>query len=116
MNIRVLSSEELSNHLHKTGGVKAKAEGEYFWLDEYRKILLDKLTLNEQVDGISHNKALALARTSKEFLTHVEGQREAKENLHQSRVDYAECDFEIKRRLNLSFSKNREWNAEKANI
>jgi len=115
MNIRTLTSEELSHHLHETGGRKAKAEAEYFWLDEYRKILLDKLTLNEVDAGAAHNKSLALARTSKEFLLHVEGQREAKENLHQSRVDYAECDFEIKRRLNQSFSKNREWNAEKGN-
>ncbi len=115
MNIRTLTSEELSHRLHSTGNIKAKAEGEYFWLDEYRKILLDKLTLKEATNGVSHNKALSLARTSKEFLMHVEGQREAKESLHQSRVDYAECDFEIKRRLNISFSKNREWNAEKGN-
>jgi hypothetical protein len=115
MNIRTLTSEELSHRLHTTGNVKAKSEAEYFWLDEYRKILLDKLTLNEQDAGTAHNKALAIARTSKEFLTHIEGQREAKEQLHQSRVDYAECDFEIKRRLNLSFAKNREWNAERGN-
>jgi hypothetical protein len=115
MNIRTLTSEELSNHLYVTGKDRSKAEAEYFWLDEYRKILLDKLTLNEVDAGTAHNKSLAIARTSKEFLIHVEGQREAKEQLYQARVDYAECEFEIKRRLNLSFSKNREWNAEKGN-
>ena len=115
MNIRTLTSEELSHRLHTTGNQKAKAEGEHFWLDGYRKILLDKLTLKEAKDGVSHNKALSLARTSDEFLLHVEGQREAKEALHQARVDYAECEFEIKRRLNASFSKQKEWNAERLN-
>ena len=91
MNIRTLTSEELSHHLHATGSVKAKAEGEYFWLDEYRKILLDKLTLNEQDAGTAHNKALALARTSRDFLTHVEGQREAKEQLHAVTMPKSKC-------------------------
>ena len=115
MNIRTLTSEELSNRLYQTGKTRAKAEGEYFWLDEYRKILLDKLTLAEVDKGEPHNKSAAMARTSTEFLTHIEGQREAKEQLYQARADYSECDFEIKRRLNQSFAKNREWNAERAN-
>jgi hypothetical protein len=111
-NIRTLTSEELSHRFCECGYARAKAEREFFLLDEHRKILLDKLTLKiADEKDISHNKALSYARTSKEFEAHIDGQAIAKEELYQKRADYSECDFEIKRRLNASFSKNKEWNS-----
>lgn len=113
VNIRTLTSEKLSHRLYVTGMARATAEGQYFLLDEGRKILLDKLAIKISEDGISHTKSQSLARISDEYRIHIEGQAVAKENLYIARANYSECDFEIKRRLNLSFSKNKEWNSGK---
>jgi len=112
-NIRTLNSEELSHRFWECGKARAKAEREAFWLDENRKRLLDVLTLAIMKDeaGISHAKASSKARASTEFETHLAGQAQAIENKYQAMADYHECDFEIKRRLNLSFAKNAEYKA-----
>ena len=109
MNIRRLSSEELSHRFHECVKHRAELEGMYFSLDEHRKILLDKLTIEYSEDGTAHGKALSLARVSDEFKVHVDGQAVAKTELYQARGDVMECDFEIRRRLGNSFSKNREF-------
>lgn len=110
-NIRTLSSEQLSEHFSGCVQKRAAAEREAFYLDENRKRLLDVLTLQIMDDdsGISHAKASSRARASEEFKTHLEGQAVAIEDRWQAYGDFKECDFEIKRRLQLSFSKNREW-------
>ena len=110
-DIRTLSSEELSHHFYECYKRRAKAERQAFYLDENRKRLLDVLTLQYMDDdsGLSHAKASSRARASKEFKTHLDGQAEAVEERYDAIGAYHECDFEIKRRLNLSFAKNREY-------
>jgi len=114
-DIRTLSSEELSHRFHEAYIRRAKAEGEDFYLDENRKRLLDVLTLQIMDDdpGISHAKASSMARASKEFKTHLDGQKAARVERFEAMGAYHEVDFEIKRRLNASFAKNREWSAGK---
>jgi hypothetical protein len=114
MNIRTLKPEELSHHFSECVKRRSELEGQYFLLDENRKILLDKLTMKFAED-MAHGKALSMARTSPEFKVHVEGQAIAKQALYQARGDLAECDFEIKRRLNLSFSQNMQRKADGMN-
>lgn len=113
MNIRTLSSEELSHRFSECVARRSELEGQYFILDENRKILLEKLALDIQNDqGFAWGKSMALARTSSEFDIHIEGQGAVKHDLYQARGDVAECDFEIKRRLNLSFSQNQQRKAD----
>ena len=109
-DIRKLTSEELSEHYSNCVQKRATAEAEAFYLNETRKRLLDTLTLANMDDdpSLSHAKALSLARASKEFGIHLDGQRVAFEERWQAYGDYHECDFEIKRRLNANFSKNME--------
>lgn len=109
MNIRALSSEELSHRFSVCVSARAELEGQYFILDENRKILLEKLALDIQNDqGCAWGKSMALARTSDEFSIHIEGQGAVKHDLYQARGDVSECDFEIKRRLNRAFSQNQQ--------
>lgn len=112
-NIRTLSSEELSHHFCECYKRRAKAEREAFYLDEYRKRMLDVLTLQYMDDdsGLSHAKASSKARASEEFKVHLEGQADAIEERYDAMGAYHECDFEIKRRLNASFAKSREYSA-----
>lgn len=115
MSIRDLKSDELSHRLWETGKARADADRHYIYCDEKRKILLAELTIQYEKDnGVT--KAQSMARIDPEFQNFALTEYpESKRALSQARADYAECDFEIKRRLNLSFSKNREWNAEKGN-
>ena len=110
-DIRNISSEELSHRFHQCYKRRAKAERQAFYLDENRKRLLDVLTLQfmDEDSGLSHAKASSRARASSEFKTHLDGQAEAVEERYDAIGAYHECDFEIKRRLNLSFAKNREY-------
>lgn len=110
-NIREYSSEGLSHHFYNCYKRRAKAEREAFYLDEYRKRMLDVLTLQYMDDdsGLSHAKASSKARASDEFLKHLEGQAAAIEERYDAIGAYHEVDFEIKRRLNASFAKNREY-------
>lgn len=111
-NIRTLTSEELSDHFSNCVNKRAVAERKAFFLNENRKRLLDVLTLQiMDNEKISHAKASSRARASEEFKTHLEGQAIAVEDRWQAYGDFKECDFEIKRRLNASFSKNKEWNS-----
>ena len=114
-DIRTLSSEELSHQFYECYKRRAKAEKQAFLLDENRKRLLDVLTLQIMDDdpGISHAKASSRARASDEFKVHLDGQAEAIEEKYDAMGAYHEVDFEIKRRLNASFAKNREWSAGK---
>lgn len=113
MNIRALTGEQLSEFFSNASQRRAELEGQYFILDEHRKILLDKLALQHADDGMAWNKAQATARVSDEFDVHIEGQSITKQDLYQARGDVAICDFEIKRRLNANFTKNKEWNSGK---
>lgn len=113
-DIRRLKPEELSHHFNECVKKRAELEGQYFLLDENRKMLLDKLTL-EFAEDASQGKALSMARTSPEFKVHVEGQAIAKQGLYQARGDLAECDFEIKRRLGSAFSQNMQRKADGMN-
>jgi len=112
-DIRKLSSEELSQRFYEAYKRRALAEKAHFHLDEHRKRLLDVLTLQIMADdpGISHAKASSKARASDEFKTHLEGQAEAVQERFEAMGAYHECDFEIKRRLNVSFAKSREYSA-----
>lgn len=111
--IRTLTSEELSHRFWECGRARAKAEANAFSLGENRKRLLDVLTLQiiDNDPGTSHAKASSRARASDEFKTHIEGQTASVEARFIAMADYHECDFEIRRRLNLSFAKNQEMKA-----
>ncbi|MCK5016843.1 MAG: hypothetical protein KAS32_07200 [Candidatus Peribacteraceae bacterium] len=112
MNIRQLSSEELTNRIRETGIERAKAESEFIYYSEYRKIILEQISLEiQETEDISAAKALSRARISSVFKQAVDEMVVATERKFLAYANYKECDFEIKRRLNASFSKNREFSA-----
>lgn len=110
-SIREYSSEGLSHHFYQCYKRRAKAERQAFYLDEHRKRMLDVLTLQYMDDDpkLSHAKASSKARASEEFKVHLEGQADAIQERYDAMGAYHEVDFEIKRRLNASFAKNREY-------
>lgn len=117
MNIRQMSSEELSHRISETGKLRAKAEANYVYHNEYRKIILESvfLDLQEADSSLTATKAKSQARISSVFKESVDALVAATEAKFLAYADYKETDFEIKRRLNASFSKNQEWNSQKLN-
>lgn len=108
MDVRSLSSEELSHLLGETGRRWAQAEKDWFWAQEYKKILQAELTLNyEKTEGVT--KAQAMARVDPKFRDWIEQMKSVLEERNVARVEYDEIQTEIKRRLNLSFVRNREY-------
>ena len=113
-NIRTLTSEELTHRIHEAGVERSKAEGAHVYAVEFRKILLEELTLEIiEKEGVSHAKAKSMARTHADFRQSVDALVEATEAKFMVYANYKEVDIEIRRRLNLSFAKNREYSAGK---
>lgn len=110
-----MKSEELSHHLWEVGKELVVAESQWFWVQEQKKIMLASLALLFESRGNGVTKSQALARTDPTFQQHLDGMREALENRDRAKVRYKEIDFDIRRRLNLSFIKNQEARSQMGN-
>lgn len=110
MNVRELSSEELSHELHLAGKTWAISDKDWFWIQEAKKILLSELTLKYEQDfGIT--KAQTKARIDPEFKDHVEKMKKYNEDRNMAKVLYDELQIETRRRLSHQFIKNREFSS-----
>ncbi|MDH5798910.1 MAG: hypothetical protein OEZ19_10115 [Paracoccaceae bacterium] len=106
-NIRNIDGPELSHRHYEKGREWAVADQQWWWVQEYRKVLLAELTLEySRTEGVT--KAKELARSDKRFRDHLEAMKVALENRNLAKVEYEECQYEIKRRLNKAFIRNRE--------
>lgn len=111
-DIRKLTSEGLSVEFSKRGRAKAQAISDDFRLEEYGKALLDNLMLEEMKNGTAGNKARPMARNSSQYKTHTEGRVASIYGKNLMIAEYAECNFEIKRRLNKSFAEYSQRKAD----
>ena len=90
--------------ISKYGEEYAHAKSQSWYLQEMRKVMLADLT--KTAEGKSMAEKETNARASKEYITHLEGTKEAMFNELKSRamLDKANCSFEALRSLASQFT------------
>lgn len=112
MTIKAIPDDRLSQKLFECGLKKAEMEKLWAIADHQRLPVLAEIT--GWFQG-SHAAAEREARVSKEYQEFIAKRAEAKKNQIEARIRYDVIKLEIQMRINRSFERSREYNAERLN-